>query len=101
MSPYSALAEPHRRQILDMLLTGEHSVGDLVARLDISQPGVSKHLRVLREAGLVADRVAGRERRYSLRLDPLAEIDAWLEPYRVRWSRRLDALEHHLKENPE
>ena len=97
---YGALAEPHRREILDLLRGGERSVGDLVARLDLSQPGVSKHLRVLREAGLVAVRPAGRERRYALRAEPLADIDAWLEPYRAYWSHRLDALERHLEEHP-
>jgi DNA-binding transcriptional ArsR family regulator len=75
-------------------------VGDLVAHLGISQPGVSKHLRVLREAGLVAARADGRHRRYALRPEPLAEVDAWLEPYRAFWDARLDALERHLEEHP-
>ncbi len=97
---YGALAEPHRREILDLLRGGERSVGELVDRLDLSQPGVSKHLRVLREAGLVAARPVGRERRYALRAQPLAEVDAWLEPYRAYWSDRLDALERHLEEHP-
>ena len=95
-----ALAEPSRRQILDLLRGGERSVGDLVARLALSQPGVSKHLRVLREAGLVEVRPEGRRRWYGLRAEPLAEVDRWLEPYRVHWSGRLDALERHLEENP-
>jgi DNA-binding transcriptional ArsR family regulator len=101
MTPYAALAEPHRRQILDLLRGGERSVGDLVERLELSQPGVSKHLKVLREARLVAVRVAGRQRLYALQAEPLAELDAWLEPYRVHWSGRLDALERHLEENPQ
>ncbi|HEX2410254.1 MAG TPA: metalloregulator ArsR/SmtB family transcription factor [Solirubrobacteraceae bacterium] len=101
MTPYAALAEPHRRQILDLLRGGERSVGDLVERLELSQPGVSKHLKVLREARLVAVRVAGRQRLYALQPEPLAELDAWLEPYRVHWSGRLDALERHLEENPQ
>lgn len=101
MTAYAALAEPHRRQILDLLRAGERSVGDLVARLQLSQPGVSKHLRVLREAGLVHVRPDGRERFYGLRAQPLAEVDAWLEPYRAYWSGRLDAHERHLEENPE
>jgi DNA-binding transcriptional ArsR family regulator len=100
MSTYAALAEPNRRQILDLLRGGERSVGDLVDRLTLSQPGVSKHLKVLREAGLVAVRSEGKQRVYALRSQPLAEVDAWLEPYRAYWSQRLDALERHLEENP-
>jgi DNA-binding transcriptional ArsR family regulator len=101
MTAYAALAEPHRRQILDLLRAGERSVGDLVVRLKLSQPGVSKHLKVLREAGLVEVRPDGKRRWYGLRAQPLAEVDAWLEPYRAFWSDRLDALERHLEENPE
>jgi DNA-binding transcriptional ArsR family regulator len=101
MTAYTALAEPHRRQILDLLRSGERSVNDLVARLKLSQPGVSKHLKVLRQAGLVEVRPEGRQRWYGLRPQPLAEVDEWLEPYRAYWSGRLDALEHHLEENPE
>ncbi|MEA2221012.1 MAG: hypothetical protein QOJ35_3638 [Solirubrobacteraceae bacterium] len=100
MTAYAALAEPHRREILDLLRGGERSVGDLVGRLELSQPGVSKHLKVLREAGLVASRADGKRRMYALRGQPLAEVDAWLEPYRAFWSGRLDALERHLEENP-
>jgi DNA-binding transcriptional ArsR family regulator len=100
MTAYAALAEPSRRQILDLLRERERSVGDLVARLDLSQPGVSKHLRVLREAGLVDVRPDGKRRWYGLRATPLAEVADWLEPYRGHWSARLDALEHHLEENP-
>lgn len=101
MTAYAALAAPARRQILDLLRDGERSVSDLVSRLKLSQPGVSKHLRVLREAGLVDVRPEGRERWYGLRPQPLAEVDAWLEPYRAYWTGRLDALERHLEENPE
>ncbi|MEA2142293.1 MAG: hypothetical protein QOI64_723 [Solirubrobacteraceae bacterium] len=102
MSTYAVLAEPNRRDILDLLRGGERSVGDLVDRLTLSQPGVSKHLKVLREAGLVAVRSEGKQRVYALRSQPLAEVDAWLEPYRAFWSQRLDALERHLdgQENP-
>jgi DNA-binding transcriptional ArsR family regulator len=100
MTAYAALAEPSRRQILDLLRGGERSVSDLVARLTLSQPGVSKHLRILREAGLVEVRRDGRRRWYGLRAEPLAEVDAWLEPYRAHWSGRLDSLERHLEENP-
>ena len=101
VTAYTALAEPHRRQILDLLRDSERSVNDLVARVKISQPGVSKHLRVLREAGLVKVRVEGRRRWYGLRPQPLAEVDEWLEPYRDYWSGRLNALERHLEENPQ
>src|SRR3712207_3089163 len=100
MSAYAALAEPHRRQILDLLRDGERPAGELVERLDLSQPGVSKHLKVLREAGLVAVRPDGKRRMYALRAEPLAEVDAWLARYRTLWSESLDAPERHLKENP-
>jgi DNA-binding transcriptional ArsR family regulator len=100
VTAFAAVAEPSRRQILDLLRERERPVGELVERLRISQPGVSKHLRVLREAGLVAVRADGRRRLYGLRPAPLAEVDAWLAPYRKHWSERLDALERHLEENP-
>jgi DNA-binding transcriptional ArsR family regulator len=100
MSAYAALAEPHRRQILDLLRTGEQPAGELVERLELSQPGVSKHLKVLREAGLVMVRADGKRRLYALRPEPLAEVYHWLEPYREFWSRSLDDLERHLEENP-
>jgi DNA-binding transcriptional ArsR family regulator len=100
MTAYAALAEPSRRQILDLLRDGERSVNDLVAHLRLSQPGVSKHLKVLREAGLVDVRPDGKRRWYGLRATPLAEVDAWLAPYREHWTGRLDALERHLEENP-
>ena len=91
-----ALAEPTRRRILDLLLDEPRSVGALVSALGLSQPGVSKHLRVLRDVGLVAVRPAGQQRIYALRTEPLAEIDAWLAPYRRTWSERLDALQRSL-----
>jgi DNA-binding transcriptional ArsR family regulator len=100
MTAYAAVAEPHRRQILDLLRDGERSVGELVGRIGLTQPGVSKHLKVLREAGLVGVRPAGKERFYGLRAQPLAELDEWLQPYRAYWSDRLDALAHHLEESP-
>jgi DNA-binding transcriptional ArsR family regulator len=100
VTAYAALADPSRRQILDLLRTGERTVGDLVGRLKQSQPGVSKHLRVLRAAGLVMARRDGRRRWYRLEAQPLAEVDLWLEPFRAHWSSRLDALERHLEENP-
>ena len=101
VSAYGALAEPHRREILDLLRGCERPVGDLVERLHLSQPGVSKHLRVLREAGLVRVRVDGRQRLYTLDPRPLAEVDAWLEPYRAFWNEKLDDLERYLEEHPE
>ncbi len=94
----TVLAEPHRRRILDVLRRGETSVGELVDELGSSQPLVSKHLRVLREAHLVDVRVAGQRRLYRLQPEPLAELDAWLEPYRQLWRASLDRLEAHLSE---
>lgn len=76
------------------------SAGELVEQLDLSQPGVSKHLKALREAGLVRVHAQGKQRLYALRLEPLEEIVHWLEPYRMLWSSRLDRLEQHLRENP-
>jgi DNA-binding transcriptional ArsR family regulator len=93
---FELVAEPTRRRILDLVRDRERSVGDLVERLGLSQPGVSKHLRVLREAGLVDVRHDAQRRLYRLRPEPLSEIDAWLEPYRRYWAGRLDALEEHL-----
>lgn len=95
------LAEPHRRRILDRLRSGEASVGALVDEIGISQPLVSKHLRVLREAGLVDVRVDGRRRLYRVRPEGLMEIDAWLEPYRQMWRTSLDRLEAHLTRDGE
>ena len=97
-APFAVLAEPHRRQILDLLLEAERPVGDLVAALSVSQPAVSKHLRVLREAGLVDVRVDAQRRIYSVRSEPLQAVDEWLAPYRRLWASRLDALERHLDE---
>ena len=91
-----ALSDPHRRQILAMLADGERPAGDFVSALPISQPAVSKHLGVLRGAGLVAVRKDAQRRMYSLNPAPLIELDAWLEPYRRFWTHRLDALERHL-----
>ncbi|MFF0146236.1 ArsR family transcriptional regulator [Amycolatopsis sulphurea] len=99
MQTFDVLAEPRRRALLDLLRDGERSVGELVAELELSQPAVSKHLRVLREAGLVTVRVAAQRRCYRLRPEPLAEVDAWLAPYRQFWSGRLDELERRLDES--
>jgi DNA-binding transcriptional ArsR family regulator len=93
---FRALAEPHRVEILDLLRGGEQPVGHLVDRLGLSQPAVSKHLRVLREAGLVQSRIDAQRRLYRVRAEPLAELDEWLEPYRRLWEQRLDRLEQHL-----
>ena len=97
MSPFEAVAEPNRRRILDLLRDGERPAGDLVGALAISQPGVSKHLKLLKAAGLVRMRADGQRRLYSLEPDGLAELEAWLLPYRRFWADRLDALERHLE----
>jgi DNA-binding transcriptional ArsR family regulator len=96
VNAFAVLAQPQRRQILDLLLDGEKPVSDLVGRLGLSQPNVSKHLRTLREAGLVAVRVDAQRRLYRLEPAALAELDEWLAPYRRLWSHRLDALESYL-----
>jgi DNA-binding transcriptional ArsR family regulator len=96
--PYEAIAAPSRRRILDLLREAERPVGDLVRELGTSQPAVSKHLRVLREAGLVDVRIEAQRRLYRLRVEPLRELDAWLTPYRRMWVSNLDALERHLDE---
>jgi DNA-binding transcriptional ArsR family regulator len=98
MTTFEVLADPNRRRILELLRDEERPVGDLVSALRISQPGVSKHLRVLRTAGLVAVRPDAQRRMYRVRFEPLVELDAWLEPYRRVWTDRLDALERHLDE---
>jgi DNA-binding transcriptional ArsR family regulator len=95
-SAFAVLAEPNRRRILDLLRERERPVGELVGALRVSQPAVSKHLRVLRDAGIVEARVDAQRRLYRVRSEPLREIDAWLAPYRALWDERLDALERHL-----
>ncbi len=92
-----ALVEPTRRRILDAVRAEERSVGELVEHLGMSQPGVSRHLRVLRDAGLVTVRSDAQRRLYRLRSEPLRELDDWLEPYRAEWSARLDALGRYLE----
>ncbi len=96
VSTFEVLAEPQRRRILDLLRQGESPVGGLVQRLELSQPAVSKHLRVLRDAGLVESRIDAQRRVYRLSPEPLQAIDAWLAPYRELWSTSLDRLERHL-----
>jgi DNA-binding transcriptional ArsR family regulator len=96
-SSFTIVAEPNRRAILSLLLSSEHSVGEIERELRLSQPSVSKHLRVLRDAGFVESRIEAQRRLYRLRPEPLMELDAWLDPFRRLWSRHLDALEQHLE----
>jgi DNA-binding transcriptional ArsR family regulator len=99
MTTFEVLAEPTRRQIMDLLRRGERPVAALVEGTHMSQPAVSKHLRVLRRAGLVEFRVDAQRRLYRMRPGPLREIDDWLAPYRAMWESRLDALEQHLDDS--
>jgi DNA-binding transcriptional ArsR family regulator len=98
---FQVLAEPVRRRILDLLLERPRPVGELVEQLGLSQPGTSKHLRVLRDAGLVQVRQDAQRRWYELCPGPLSEIDEWLAPYRRLWASTLDALERHLDTMPD
>lgn len=91
------IAEPTRRRILDAVREAERSVTELVEQVGMHQPGVSRHLKVLRDAGLVEVRPDAQRRMYRLRAEPLMELDAWLEPYRAEWAGRLDSLERHLQ----
>jgi DNA-binding transcriptional ArsR family regulator len=93
---FAIIAEPSRRAILSLLASSERSVGDIEKQLNLPQPSVSKHLRVLREAGFVASRVDAQRRLYRIKPEPLQEIDAWLAPFRHFWSAHVDALERHL-----
>jgi DNA-binding transcriptional ArsR family regulator len=95
-SSFAVIAEPSRRAILSLLAESEQSVGELERRLRMPQTSVSKHLRILREAGFVESRVEAQRRVYRVRAEPLREVDAWLEPFRRFWSPHLDALERHL-----
>ena len=97
-SSFTIVAEPNRRAILSLLLSSERSVGEIERELRLSQPSVSKHLRVLREAGFVESRIEAQRRLYRLRPEPLMELDEWLAPFRRFWSRHIDALEQHLEE---
>src|SRR5687767_912476 len=96
MDSFAVLAEPTRRRILDELRRSESSVSELVERVAVSQPTMSKHLKVLREAGFVSCRTAAQQRVYRIEQRPFAEFDRWLEPYRQLWTKHLDALERHL-----
>ena len=95
-SAFAVIAEPNRRAILSMLSASEHSVGELMDELRLPQPSVSKHLKVLREAGFVESRVEAQRRVYRLNPKPLQEVDAWIAPFRQFWSKHVDALEQHL-----
>jgi DNA-binding transcriptional ArsR family regulator len=97
MRVFEVVAEPTRRRILDLLAASELPVGELVGELELSQPAVSKHLRILREAGLVQVRGDAQRRLYSVWPEPLRVIDEWLSPYRALWAARLDDLERHLE----
>ena len=95
-SVFEVIAEPNRRAILSLLLSSEQSVGEIERQLRMSQPAVSKHLRVLREAGVVESTVDAQRRLYRLKPEPLQEVDAWLAPFRRFWSAHVDALERYL-----
>jgi DNA-binding transcriptional ArsR family regulator len=96
-STWLALSDPHRREAINLLRERPRTVNELVRALGLTQPGTSKHLRVLREAGLVRVRPRAQQRVYEIDPSPLAELDAWLAPYRSLWDERLDALEQHLQ----
>ena len=98
-SVFEAVSEPTRRAMLDLLSGGERAVGELVGRFDVSQPAISHHLRILREAGLVKTRKAGRQRLYSLQARPLRRVHDWLRHYERFWTDKLDALGEHLRRN--
>lgn len=100
-STFEVLGEPMRRRILDLLRIRPRLVGELTEALGLSQPGTSKHLKVLREAGLVTVRPEAQRRWYELRTEPLVEMDAWLAPYRLLWEHHLDVLERHLDTMPD
>jgi DNA-binding transcriptional ArsR family regulator len=95
-SAFAIIAEPNRRAILSLLASSERSVGEIEERLRLPQPSVSKHLRVLREAGFVESRVDAQRRLYRIRPEPLMKIDAWIAQFRRFWSMHVDALERHL-----
>jgi DNA-binding transcriptional ArsR family regulator len=95
-STFGIIAEPNRRAILSLLASSERSVGEIERQLRMPQPSVSKHLRLLREAGFVESRVDAQRRLYRIRPEPLMEVDAWLAPFRRFWSAHVDALERHL-----
>jgi DNA-binding transcriptional ArsR family regulator len=93
---FAVLAEPTRRSILDLLRSSDRNVGQLVTALGVAQPALSKHLRVLREAGFVSCKIAAQQRIYRIEAPPLRALDSWIAPYRLLWTHHLDALERHL-----
>jgi DNA-binding transcriptional ArsR family regulator len=95
-SPFEIIAEPNRRAILTLLVSAEQSVGEIERQLRMPQPAVSKHLRVLRDAGFVEAKVDAQRRLYKLKPEPFQEVEAWLAPFRLFWSGHIDALEKHL-----
>jgi DNA-binding transcriptional ArsR family regulator len=101
MNTFAALAEPNRRLLLEAMIDGAKPVNQLVELIGLSQPVVSKHLRILREYGLVTVEPSGQQRLYSINPQPLRELDQWLQPYRQFWADKLDALEAHLNNLPE
>jgi DNA-binding transcriptional ArsR family regulator len=101
LSTFEIVAEPSRRRILDLLRVESRVVGELATELGLAQPAVSKHLRVLREGGLVTSEVDAQRRLYRLNAEPLRELDAWVAPYRRHWARHLDDLERHLDAMPD
>jgi DNA-binding transcriptional ArsR family regulator len=101
VTAFEALADPTRRRIIELLAEGERSAGEIASAFPTSRPGVSRHLRVLREHGLVRARGEGRRRLYSLDPEPLAELDEWLARYRAFWTNRLDALETEFRRRRE
>ena len=100
-SIFEVIAEPNRRAILSLLVSSEQSVGEIERQLEMAQPTVSKHLRVLREAGFVEATVDAQRRLYRLKPEPLQEVDAWLAPFRRFWEQRLDALATELRRGPD
>ena len=100
MTVFTALADPTRLRILDLLCKRDRSVGELVGQFDLTQPAVSQHLKVLKDAGLVASRAQAQQRIYSVNPKALRELDSWLQKYRKFWSGKLDSLEDHLDRHP-
>ena len=100
MTVFTALADPTRLRILDLLCKHDRSVGELVEQFDLTQPAVSQHLKVLKDAGLVASRAHAQQRIYSVNPKPLRELDSWLQKYRKFWAVKLDSLENHLDRRP-
>ncbi len=100
MNTFAALADPIRTEIIDSLGQRPRTVNEIVSLFDVTQPAISRHLRVLREAGLVSGRPEGQTRVYHLNPAPLQELDTWLQRYRKFWASKLDALEQHMEENP-